>query len=78
MASSPPRSVKAVQLSLQSTLLTPAKSAAAAASAPEKLQSTASDTPLSLESLSVPHNDFFTAQFLVTFPTAGSYQVRMD
>lgn len=76
-SSSPPRAVKAVHLSLQSTLLTPAKSASA--SATEKPQSSsASDSPLSLENLSVPHNDFFTAQFLVTFPTAGSYQVAID
>ena len=76
-SSSPPRAVKAVHLSLQSTLLTPAKSASA--SATEKPQSSsASDSPLSLENLSVPHNDFFTAQFLVTFPTAGSYQGRPD
>jgi len=84
-SSSSARAVKAVHLSLQSTLLAAAKSAAAASTSAgaEKPPSAgaagaASDAPLTLESLAVPHNDFFTAQFLVTFPTAGSYQVSID
>jgi integrator complex subunit 7 len=73
--SSTPRAVKAIHLSLQSSLVSAAKNATAA---PNEKPLSDAGTVQHLEQRAVPHNDFFTAQFLVTFPTAGAHQVVIE
>ena len=36
------------------------------------------DCNLSMEQIVEPHNDFFTAQFLLPFPVAGLHQIAIE
>ena len=68
------RSIDAIQLSLKSMLQT----ASAKALQNEEVMSKISECNQSLEQVVVPHNDFFTAQFLLPFAMAGTYVVVID
>ncbi len=66
--------MKAVNLILNSTLVSAAKTAAL----PTDKPLAEGTVTLRLEERAVPHNDFFTAQFLVSFPVAGAHQITIE
>ena len=69
--SKPLRTVKSIKLILTSQLQNPS---AKALQNNEKML----DCNQSLEQILEPHNDFFSAQFLIPFPMPRTHQVRHD
>ena len=65
------RNIDSIKLTLTTALQTPAKQQ-------NDLAKTMADCNQSLDQLVVPHNDFFSAQFLVPFPVAGTYLAVID
>ncbi len=68
----PLRSVKAIKLALTSQLSNASKPIQS-----DGLSLKTPDCNQSLEQVAEPHNDFFSGQFLLPFPVAGTHQVKI-
>lgn len=71
----PWRSVESIKIIVTSNLVTPSKSVQLELGNNRKAFS---DCNQYLEQIATPHNDFFTAQFLLPFPVPGMHQVVVD
>ncbi len=74
----PWRTVEAVEVVVASSLVAPSKSTQLKQPSQEELAALAASCEQRLEQTATPHNDFFSAQFLVPFPVAGSHQLTVE